>query len=290
MEKDNNGKLSSIKSFFRSGASKVQDKYGHVMQDFSESGRAHIEKTAAFASKMTENAKSAYAEHEETIKGEQFKRIAAGFGIAILAVIATVNGDAMFATLIIVVSALSVLEMHEMFHGKDIADSKKWVRVTLLYTLLPAISMIYIRYSTQGIKMILWLMAVVSASDTASYFIGKKFGKTKIFPVVSPNKTVLGSVAGFVSAIATSIIIYIPFATSEEDRFKLFGFIAITICIAFLAQFGDFVESYIKRQFNIKHSGTIIPGHGGVIDRTDSYVFTSVLLALICFFNDGILF
>lgn len=112
--------------------------------------------------------------------------------------------------------------------------------------------------------------------DTAAYFAGKKFGKKKIYPRVSPNKTVVGSVAGVFGALITVYIL------------NTIGFIGITltwpkiviftVIIGFFGQVGDFVESLFKRDVGVKDSGKMLQGHGGIMDRFDSLIFASPLV------------
>jgi phosphatidate cytidylyltransferase len=114
--------------------------------------------------------------------------------------------------------------------------------------------------------------------DTAAYFAGKKFGKKKIYPHVSPNKTVVGSVAGVFGALITVYIL------------NMIGFIGInlnwtnivifTVIIGFFGQTGDFVESLFKRDMGVKDSGKMLKGHGGVLDRFDSLIFASPLVLI----------
>ena len=122
--------------------------------------------------------------------------------------------------------------------------------------------------NSQGIGYIFFLFFVILATDTGCYFIGSKLGKRQLAPTVSPKKTIEGAVGGFVWAIVTAVfigyLINIPFVHS---------FILGGLCSVF-AQIGDLCESLIKRDAGVKDSSDIIPGHGGFLDRTDSYVFT----------------
>lgn len=106
------------------------------------------------------------------------------------------------------------------------------------------------------------------ACDTSAYFLGKAFGKTKIAPKLSPNKTVEGSIAGLLGTmLVTSIagwIIHLPW----------YHGLAMGALFGVLSQLGDLSESSIKRELDLKDFGTIVPGHGGVLDRFDSLLFT----------------
>lgn len=130
-------------------------------------------------------------------------------------------------------------------------------------------------------KFIISILISIWLCDSAAYFVGKSFGKHKLFPSVSPKKTWEGAVAGFVTAvlsmvIASQINILIP-------RFPLLHTIVIGIIIGVLGQMGDLAESKLKRDATVKDSSSLLPGHGGVLDRFDSilFVFPSVFLYLI---------
>jgi phosphatidate cytidylyltransferase len=125
------------------------------------------------------------------------------------------------------------------------------------------------------------LMALGSAwwCDTGAYFIGSRYGKHKLAPVVSPNKTVEGAIGGLVFAVAFNQVIALAFSLAAPA----FGFgakvdypllAAFTPVWAVLGMLGDLSASVIKRQFSVKDYGNIMPGHGGVMDRFDSALFT----------------
>ena len=112
--------------------------------------------------------------------------------------------------------------------------------------------------------------------DTAAYYAGKLWGKKKIYPRVSPNKTVVGSIAGVIGAL----LIYLIMAKSGFIRFDLdlFQIILLAIISGVFGQIGDFVESLFKRAAQVKDSGVILLGHGGVLDRFDSLIVASPLV------------
>lgn len=123
---------------------------------------------------------------------------------------------------------------------------------------------------------VIFLFATIWIVDTAAYYFGWKFGKTKLSPAISPNKTVVGFVGGFVGAILSAGIFNFLFLSSV-------GFLHLivpAIVIAFFGQLGDLVESIFKREAGKKDSSNLIPGHGGVLDRFDSLVFAAPALLL----------
>ncbi len=115
--------------------------------------------------------------------------------------------------------------------------------------------------------------------DTGAYFVGRKFGKTKLAPIVSPKKTVEGAIGGLVVGTIFLELIALGFAwfmsrfgVNVQINYLLLGLIT-PIC-GILGMLGDLSASVIKRQFNVKDYGTIMPGHGGIMDRFDSVLFT----------------
>jgi phosphatidate cytidylyltransferase len=156
-----------------------------------------------------------------------------------------------------------------------LASSASSVFATL-YVALGAGAMVGLR--AHGWKPVLFVLATVWASDSAAYYVGRKWGRRKLAPVVSPKKTVEGlfgqlgggAVFGFAAAFLLG-----------SGRFALFG-AAAGLAIAGLAVVGDLLESSFKRSCAVKDSGGILPGHGGLLDRLDSllYVSPAVLLLL----------
>ena len=132
----------------------------------------------------------------------------------------------------------------------------------------------------QNKALLLLPFIMIWASDIGAYFIGKKFGKNKLAKNISPGKTIEGALGGFVcNAICASILVYF-FAIS----FYIMFFFAIIVTA--LSIFGDIYQSFLKRQANVKDSGSFIPGHGGLYDRLDSFCPTLPIFFLVCnYFN-----
>lgn len=116
----------------------------------------------------------------------------------------------------------------------------------------------------------LWFVLIATwLTDTSAYFIGKKFGKRPMASVISPNKTIAGAVGGIL--ITATFIITTVFVFGDFNIFYLF----FAFMFPVIAILGDLFESAVKRNFEVKDTGTIIPGHGGILDRFDSFIFTA---------------
>ncbi len=129
---------------------------------------------------------------------------------------------------------------------------------------------ILLRALPNGAEILLGLLVSGAMSDTFAYFSGKKFGKTPFVQEISPNKTLEGAIGG-----ALACVTFLMILNSFLAKLPWYHALIIGILVAIVAPMGDLVESFFKRDLGVKDSGSIIPGHGGILDRVDSYVFTS---------------
>ncbi len=131
-----------------------------------------------------------------------------------------------------------------------------------------------------GFKITLALFLSVWICDTGAFFFGKKFGKKKILPDISPNKTWVGTIAGFISSMIFLLILnqsgYFP------DIFSLVDVVVLGLITGIFGQFGDWAESLLKREANVKDTSNILAGHGGILDRFDSLTFAAPLTLIYC--------
>jgi len=124
-------------------------------------------------------------------------------------------------------------------------------------------------YHSDGYMLFLSAVCECMACDIFAYFFGIKFGKHKLCPLVSPKKSVEGSIAGFTFSVITAILFYLFAFTSVSLK----DAIILGVLIGIFSQFGDLTASLIKRRFDIKDYGNLLPGHGGVLDRIDAMLF-----------------
>ena len=134
-----------------------------------------------------------------------------------------------------------------------------------------------------GLNKVLLALLIVWATDSGAYLFGRRFGMKKLAPTISPNKTVAGALGGIASAmVVTFIFVLIDGSVAAPHNRWLLVLYAIFFSIA--GQFGDLVESAIKRHYGVKDSGKFIPGHGGVLDRFDSLLFVFPLMRILGLF------
>ena len=130
---------------------------------------------------------------------------------------------------------------------------------------------------SEGLHYILFAFLIVWLTDTGAYLFGKMFGKHKLWPVISPNKTI----EGFIGGLFCSLLVPIIMSFFVEFSMNMWLLLSITIILSLFGQLGDLVESGFKRHFGVKDSGRILPGHGGILDRFDSFMFVLPLLNIL---------
>ncbi|MDF9867459.1 phosphatidate cytidylyltransferase [Bacilli bacterium PM5-3] len=151
-----------------------------------------------------------------------------------------------------------------------------------LFIIIASNSAMYLRNLDNGFYIIIFTILVTAASDTGAFFAGSAFGKHKLIPRISPNKTVEGLVGGVVLAVIIGVL-YSLFLPSGFDNISIV--IIVSIIFGFMAAVGDLFFSAIKRSNNIKDFSNMLPGHGGILDRIDSHLMNLIMcFALICIF------
>ena len=165
----------------------------------------------------------------------------------------------------------AILALIILFEFQKLFDRKKlsfWL-ILPFYPILPFVLLIIMNQSAYR-SLLLELFVIVASFDTGSYIIGTLFGKHKIIPSISPQKSWEGFTGGVVFAtVGLSIIVWF-----EQHKYLPWWFILLfTIIICLLALAGDLFESFLKRRASVKHSSTLLPGHGGFLDRFDGIMF-----------------
>ena len=150
-----------------------------------------------------------------------------------------------------------------------------WSAGGVVYVAVPCIAVIWLRAAPAlGLETIVWLFAVVWATDIGAYFAGRGIGGPRLAPRISPKKTWAGLAGGVIAAAAVGAL--------AAESLGLPGRVALVLfsaLLAIIAQAGDLAESAVKRRFDAKDSGRLIPGHGGVLDRLDGFVTAAPAVA-----------
>ena len=145
-----------------------------------------------------------------------------------------------------------------------------------IYLLCSFISLQYFFFNIFNLYYFLYVIFIIILFDTSSYICGSIFGKTKMFPKISPNKTYIGFLFGY---IITLLLIY-PYCKFYFE-YNIMKFILLSSLLVFFTFIGDIIESFLKRKSNIKDSSSLLPGHGGFFDRFDSFLFVFMALPFI---------
>jgi phosphatidate cytidylyltransferase len=150
-----------------------------------------------------------------------------------------------------------------------------WSFVATLWIALPCAAILWLDRGERGRERLIYLFAVVWASDIGAYAFGRLIGGPKLAPALSPNKTWSGAIGGLACAMVVG-----GFGAAAVTSDSTATLLAISAFVAIAAQLGDLAESFAKRRFNVKDSGGLIPGHGGLLDRLDSLLAAALALAV----------
>lgn len=162
-----------------------------------------------------------------------------------------------------------------MGYASQLAYKRKLDRKMILPLFYPTASFVFLisLYSEFGVMVLFWLLVIVAATDIGAYFAGKTFGKTP-FSETSPNKTLEGVIGGMTLAIILGTL-------TSINEIGILGAIIVSAIVSLSSVFGDLYESYLKREVGVKDSGNILPGHGGVLDRVDGYLFGAIVMLVL---------
>jgi phosphatidate cytidylyltransferase len=200
---------------------------------------------------------------------ELLVRTLTGILMIAVALLAAVAGGYVFAVLVAAAATAMYYEWARIVRGWGAG----WQVAGFFYALLPALALLWIRDRSDGqLLLLLWVFIVTWATDIGAYFTGRAFGRRKLAPSISPNKTIAGLVGG---AIIAAVLggAWVMFAGLKGPLLLLAPIFACA------AQSGDLFESWMKRRAGVKDSGGWLPGHGGVLDRLDGLVPVAVLTA-----------
>jgi phosphatidate cytidylyltransferase len=190
--------------------------------------------------------------------------------VAVLAVAVALNRAA-YGFLLLGAAAAAIA------FSRETRFSRPWAIAGLLYVALPAAALVWLRSDEAfGAAAVIYLFAVAWTTDTASYAAGRLIGGPKLAPQISPHKTWSGFIAGI---LAPALVGYI--AAKMLETGSALWLLLVSVALAIACQFGDLLESWVKRRFGAKDSSQLIPGHGGLLDRIDGLMMAAVLAGLI---------
>jgi phosphatidate cytidylyltransferase len=208
-----------------------------------------------------------------------------GLGLILSVIVSFGNVGEISPFLVLVLLIASLLFMAT---SEDLSLTTSKVGMTLFGILFIAFLLAYvslIRNMTNGRLWVLFLVATVWAGDISALLIGSFLGRHKLYPKISPKKTF----EGLGGAVVGSILIALAFSYLFLPHLEKMPFVFLGIGLGIFGQLGDFTESMLKRSAQVKDSGTLIPGHGGMLDRLDSFLFSAPFLhySLLCLLKES---
>lgn len=171
--------------------------------------------------------------------------------------------------LVIVLALIGLYEYWKLLIGMERQQDLRWLIGGAAYIVLGFLAF----FGVRQVGAMAWLLTVIWSTDTAAYEIGRRWGKHKLAPEISPHKTWEGAVAGLVVGSILGMIAAL--ITTDAGWFAAF---IVSLFISGVGQIGDLVESKVKRLAGVKDSGNLLPGHGGILDRFDSLLLSSMFM------------
>lgn len=165
------------------------------------------------------------------------------------------------------------------------AAASLWAAIGVALIGLPTVALVWLRSVPEiGLNLLLWLLIVVWTTDTVAYLVGRRVGGPRLAPTISPGKTWSGLGGGVIGASLASVITAWTLGSERLPAVLASSLVhaaGLGAMFAVLAQLGDLAESALKRRAGVKDSGSLIPGHGGVLDRVDGLLLAAPALALL---------
>ncbi|ASI35711.1 MULTISPECIES: phosphatidate cytidylyltransferase [unclassified Exiguobacterium] len=178
--------------------------------------------------------------------------------------------------LIILVGLFWTVFSKNVFTFDDVA----FLLLTSVYVGVGFASFAFIRLLDNGLTLSLLIILLIWFTDSGAYFVGKRFGKTKLWPAISPNKTIEGAAGGILLAVLLGVIFEAITPTIGYAEVVL-----LALIVAVVGQLGDLVQSAYKRHYGVKDAGSLLPGHGGILDRFDSMLIVFTVLITLGIFS-----
>ncbi|MEI7591041.1 MAG: phosphatidate cytidylyltransferase [Deltaproteobacteria bacterium] len=189
--------------------------------------------------------------------------------VALLIPIAFYLGNVELALAVVVFAFMTIFAIHLIRISADNFTIIPPMKVLFGIIYIPLTMSYFLLLRTESIEFVLLVLVIAMVGDASAFYVGKTWGKTKIYPMISPNKSAEGLFAIPVGALIGALIFRFLFM----NHIPWYHIAIIAILGSLLGHIGDFCESMIKRTNNTKDSGTILPGHGGILDRIDCLIF-----------------
>ena len=198
-------------------------------------------------------------------------------GVGLTALTAVSFGLLDIAIIIVVVGVIAsfVIPRHDGIHSH-------WPSIGVIAVAAPAVCLLWLRETDSGMTVIVWLLLVLWATDSGAYFVGRLIGGARLAPLISPGKTW----AGFFGGTASGALVGLAVSILVQDVSTVRA-VSASVFVSLAGQGGDLAISAVKRRFDVKDMGTIIPGHGGVLDRLDSLLFGAIAVGVLALVFEG---
>ncbi len=194
-----------------------------------------------------------------------------------LAPLAAISIQKDMLMLFAVTLAMLALFMYALFAKEPLQEAMTALAVTvfgIMYVSWLFMHLTLLRGLPYGKQFVFYLLIAVWSGDSGAYYAGKSLGKHLLSPVISPKKTVEGAIGGLAATLLASIIVKFTLL----PQMSLLHAAMLGVMLAIVSQIGDLCESLLKRSVNVKDSGTLLPGHGGILDRVDGLMFAAPVL------------
>jgi phosphatidate cytidylyltransferase len=206
-----------------------------------------------------------------TLPGRKHEILPVSLAGALLAAVPLLAAQYLLSALTALLLCTALLLLFRFSETRTAAGEWAFLAAGLLYVPLLLSQLILLRAEPHGEYWILLMLTIVMAGDSAAYYIGSAFGRHKLYPAVSPNKSIEGALGGLAGSVAGAFIAKLTFF----HQISAVDCIVTALLLGILGQLGDLFESLLKRSCGVKDSGTIVPGHGGILDRLDSILFAA---------------
>jgi len=210
------------------------------------------------------------------MKSNLFKRIITSIVLLIILSFCLVNNKYLWLILLTITSIISLYEFNELIR-KAFKNKNKLIYLFQITNILFFTSFIIVGYKAYNSPPvgIIFVILICIFSDTGGYIVGRLLGGKKLTKI-SPNKTISGSFGSFIFSLFPLIIFFIIYPNTENLSLNiknLISIIFVSLFLSFVCQAGDLLVSYFKRKAKVKDTGSILPGHGGLLDRIDGMIF-----------------